>query len=250
MLKAAICLENAGKCRTISGIIEKTYLTEKSAPFGELKIRHYTQSSEFFEAHESYDLVILGTYLEEGNGFSVGTYLWQKYKDTSIIMIRGNEDPVRIINQTHCFGIIDRGKASGLTELLEAFFLLHKRRGGIQPVAVKKEDRSIRFVNPADIAYLCTIPGRKNRIELHFPEVHRTLVVMGAKGKTSALFEEQGFVKLSRSHTVNPEWVKKIKREYTDLKNGEILTIPHKRFSEVKEKMMEYWERNGYNEEL
>lgn len=248
MLKAAVCLEDAENCRKVSKIIETIYNTEYTGPFRRLAIHMYTTSVSFLKAHENYDLVILEAYLEGGAGFSIGKHLWQQYKNTRIIMIRENEDPVRIINQTHCFGIIDREKASGLAELLEAYFLYRKKWAGIHFVPFRTEDRTDELVACAEVLYLSTMPGRRNRIELHMVKDNNILTAVGSMGRVSAPFQEIGFICVSQSFSVNPEYVIRIEKEYITLKNGVCLPVPRRRASKVRRMLMEYRKQKRYNE--
>ena len=240
MLKAALCLEDADLCREVSGLVKKAFDSVKKDLSVSLAIDLYHTSKAFYKARKAYDLVIIEAWLDGGSGIGLGMYIWQVYRDTKIIMIREREDPIGILNCTHCFGMIDRGKNKDLGRLLDSFFQSVRSRSGKDLVTLRGEEGRIVEVIPDYVMYLGTIPGKRNRVELYLAGRVNAMTIVGTISRLAASFEPYGFIAISQSCSVNPKYVRKAAKEYVTMQNGVNLQISQRRSSYVREMIKKY----------
>lgn len=203
------------------------------------EIDKFLSGQALLKATTTYDLILLDVDMPGLTGIEIGLALREKSQDVEIIYISSSAKYAIDGYQVQAFHYLLEN------ELDHTFY--NCMTSVMMKIKTKKRKQLFQFVEghiSISLDYLIYVESQASRLVFHVchqGDAHKSTYHL--YGKIDDIQEDisgLGFIRTNQSYLVNSLYIREVKCYYTELTNGEILSIPKARYSHVKERYALY----------
>lgn len=202
-----------------------------------VEIKTYESAEEYLSSGKDYNLVVSDIALTGMSGLELARRIKKKNPEVYIVFLTSHTefalDSYYIEANQY---ILKTDMEKRLPQLVEKTIARIKR--SYEEFCWIKTNRELRKVFLKDIIYICKVKGSKYIKYITAEEVYTERVSIN---QIFDAIHNSAFVFADRAHILNVNHIKRMRGCSIHMDNGEEIVVNRAQFTQVKEKIMEYW---------
>lgn len=234
-MKMALCDDSREFRLHLNELCEQFFCKENIS----VEIDNFSSGQALLESTSCYDLILLDMDMPEMTGTEVGSVLRERSQNAEIIYITSFAEYAIEGYRVQAFSYLLKNDLEKTFNVCMASV--------IAKIKAKKRSCFFKFVEGQmllslnDLVY---IESQATRLIFHVYHLGDERIsnyhLYGKIDDIQKDIAEFGFIRTNQSYLINSAYIKKVKCYYTELTNGEILSIPKVRYRHVKEQYAFY----------